>query len=129
VAVVWFTLGADARPRIRAAFGDARGEHFGPAIEVASGAALGRVDAAFDARGGLLVSWLDNGAPSASWRLARVDPRAGVTAEEQVVPVERGRESGFARLARSGDAVYFAYTRAGDPPEVRVHRVGWTAGE
>jgi hypothetical protein len=129
VAVVWFTLGSDAEPRVRAAFGDARGERFGPAVEVASGATLGRVDAVFDVQGRLLVAWLSDGATEGSWRLSRVDPRAGVLAEEELAAVDRGRDSGFPRLARAGREVYLAYTATGGSPEVRVHRVGWYDAE
>jgi hypothetical protein len=129
VAVVWFTLGGDAEPRVRAAFGDARGARFGPAIEVASGATLGRVDAVFDAQGRLLVAWLADGASEGSWRLSRVDPSAGVLAEEELAVVDRGRDSGFPRLARAGPEVYFAYTATGEPRGVRVHRVGWYGAE
>jgi hypothetical protein len=118
--VAWFTLGSEGAARVRCATSGDGGRSFSAPIEVAGGAALGRVDAVFDAQGRLAVLWLEAQGFDAEWRIARIGDEGRAGASEPVAPASGDRSSGFARLVRDGDRLLVAWTSAGDPPRVKV---------
>jgi hypothetical protein len=119
VAVAWFTAAQDD-PRVLLALAGDAGESFRPPIRVDDGEPIGRVDVLLVPGGGALVSWMER--PTAEgdglirYRLVGVDGR--LTESRTAGVTTPARQSGFPRMARSGDRVAIAWTRGG--PETRV---------
>jgi len=120
VGVAWFTLGADGGARVLAAVSGEGGRSFGAPVVLARGPVQGRVDAAFDAGGALVVTWLEAEGESGAWKLARLDPREGLRPAETLVATRASRDAGVARLARCGDTLLLAYTATDGSPQVAV---------
>jgi thiol-disulfide isomerase/thioredoxin len=130
VAVAWYTYAED-RPRVRLAFSNDAGATFGAPLEVdgptGGRAPLGRVDVALEEDGAALVSWLASQREEASLLVRRLtaDGRKG----QELLATKTGadRQSGFPRMERMGDALYFAWTVAGTPSQVRALRLPVTS--
>ena len=125
VGVAWFTMGADAQARVLAVLSTDGGRSFGAPRLLARGPVQGRVDAAIDSGGLLVVTWLETTSEESAWKVARLDPRRDVAAAEVVIATHSSREAGVARVARSGEALLFAHTDGLDPPRVAVHELRW----
>jgi hypothetical protein len=129
VAVAWFTASNDT-PRVRLAFSEDAGASFSAPVQIDDGDPVGRVDVRLLDDGSAVVSWIERLEDGAEIRLRRVsaDGRPGTAA---VIAASSGeRASGFPRIARTGDALVFAWTEPGDPTTVRTARmplpaVGW----
>lgn len=127
VAVAWYTY-AGARPRVLLAFSEDGGEVFSPPIEVDAPrgrrAPVGRVDMVLQEGGEAIVSWLASDREQAVW-LARRVRRDGQAAPELTLASTRaGRESGFPRIERAGDALVALWTDTSTPvPHLRARRV------
>jgi hypothetical protein len=118
VVVAWFT--APDLPRVRIAFSADGGRSFGSPIEVASGSIAGRVDVLLLPDGRAVVSWLTD-VPGAEEIRAQPFTQAGPVGSAVVVArTGVGRSSGFPRMAVAGNGLLIAWTRAGEPPQVRV---------
>lgn len=132
VAVAWFTgapLSADAernaireageRGRVLAAFSDDGGASFGEPVRVDDGEAMGRVHLALLDDGSALVTWLERVEGAAEVRVRHVDP-TGVGSATSITGTDAQRASGFPRMARSEDRIFFAWTEPGERPRVRT---------
>lgn len=119
VAVAWFT-GADDAPRVQVAFSDDAGRAFGAPIVVSEGAPLGRVDVALLEGGAALVSWLERAEEGADVRARTVHPDGTLGPAVTVAETSPARASGFPRLVRSADRIFFAWTEAGEPSRLRT---------
>ena len=118
LAVAWFT--APDRPRMRLAFSDDAGRTFTTPVEVASGDVAGRVDVVLLDDGRAVVSWLQQSPAGAEIR-ARPFTRDGPAGPAVVVGgTSVHRSTGFPQMVRAGDGLMFAWTDAGDPPQVRT---------
>jgi hypothetical protein len=122
VALAWFTA-AKNTPRVKVAFSADAGATFGNHVVVDEGQPAGRVAAVMLADGSALVSWLERtGGDTASVRVRRVTPDGQAGRVVTVAASSAARASGFPRMVRSGDRVYFAWTLPGRPSAVRVAR-------
>lgn len=132
VAVAWFTgapLSADAerdavrqageRGRVLAAFSDDAGATFGEPVRVDDGEAMGRVHLALLDDGSALVTWLERVEGAAEVRVRHVDTD-GVGAATAITGTDAQRASGFPRMARVDDRLFFAWTEPGERPRVRT---------
>ncbi len=118
VAIAWFT-GSGGEPKVFQSFSEDGGERFGEPVRVDQGAPAGRVDIEM-VEGGALVVWLERVGENAEIR-ARFFSLDGAATEPYVVtPTSAARQSGFPRVARSGDEMIFAWTEVGDAGGVRV---------
>ena len=118
VAVAWFT--APDQPRIRLAFSDDAGRTFAAPLEVDAGRVAGRVDLLLLDDPRAVVSWLVETASGAEIRV-QLWTRTGAVGPPLIVGssgVDRG--SGFPRMARTGDALLFAWTEGDAAPAVRT---------
>lgn len=126
VAVAWYTY-ADSTHRVRAAFSDDSGASFGAPIEVdapqGSRAPLGRVSIALTDDGGAVVGLLASDREDARVLLRRVSPDGALGAELRVGAQRTGRDAGFPRLARSGDALVVIWTEPGPTSRLRAAEV------
>jgi len=121
VVAAWFTIAHD-QPSVRVAFSNNGGRTFAPFVEADEGEPLGRVDIVLLPSGHALLVWLESPAEGASTlRARRVHPDGGMDASFVVTETSADRASGFPRLARVGDDVYFAWTQI--DAETDGHRV------
>ncbi len=120
VALAWFT-GEGNSPRVQVAFSSDAGATFGPPARIDEGEALGRVDVVLLADGSALVCWMEGGArEGGANKVRRVAPDGTPGPVAIISRVDVSRSSGFPRMARLGDTVYFAWTQFGKPSRVRT---------
>jgi hypothetical protein len=120
VAVAWFT--APDVPRVRVAFSNDAGRSFAPAVEVASGEVIGRVDVVLLDDGRAVVSWMRRSGEVAEI-VARPFDRNGAAGVEAVIASSTvQRSSGFPQMLRAGEQLLFAWTDSSDPQRVRTAR-------
>ena len=118
VVVAWFT--APDRPRVRVAFSRDGGRTFTPPIDVAVGALSGRVDTVLLPDGRAVVSWLADTPGSAEIRAQIFTPSGPAGAAVTVARTDVARSSGFPQMVAADGGLLFAWTRTGDPPQVRT---------
>jgi hypothetical protein len=136
VAVAWFTgapldaaadrqqvrqAGSDGR--VLAAFSSDAGATFGEPIRVDDGGAMGRVDLVMHDDGTALVSWVERVEGVAEIRVRPVSPD-GAGPVTAITSTAAERSSGFPRMVRWEDRVFFAWTEAGDEPKIRTAVTG-----
>jgi hypothetical protein len=119
VAVAWFT-GANDTPHVKLSFSDNAAATFASPIQIDDGEASGRVDVLLLPDGSALVCWMSGNAEGGAIKVrhARADGTLGPPAV--VAQTDISRSSGFPRMARLGDDVYFAWTEFGKPSRVRT---------
>ena len=113
----WFTA-ADDTPRVKVAFSSDGGKSFGRPTRIDSGSPVGRVDVILLPDDAALVSWLELTARGEEYRIRRVEPDGPEHQSLTLAVTRSGRTSGFPRMARSGNEIYFAWTQAIDLPAV-----------
>jgi hypothetical protein len=118
-AVAWFTAAADT-PRVMIAFATDAGASFGRAIRVDDGEPTGRVDVLLLDRETALVSWLEQAGEAAEIRVRRVRASGEAGRSSVVSRSSAARASGFPRMARSGDSIFFAWTDPSGEGQVRT---------
>jgi hypothetical protein len=118
VVVAWFT--AADKPRVRLAFSDDGGRTFLDPIEVAAGKVAGRVDVVLLADGRAVDSWLEDSTGSAEIRARPFSADGPAGAVAVIAHSEVARSSGFPQMVPVDDALLFAWTRPGDPPQVQA---------
>ena len=115
----WFTA-PNERQRVYVVFSDDGGATFGNAIAVDDGKPVGRVDVVMLDDSTAVVSWLEQTPAGAEIRARRV-PRHGKPGPSvKIADTSAARAAGFARLARSGGNVWFAWTEHGKDSK-RIH--------
>ena len=120
-ALAWFTAAGDV-PRVNVAFSADAGRTFGPPHAVDLGHPTGRVDVVMLSDGGALVSWIEGkGEGDAAGIYARRVTASGAMSEPTLVqPTTVARASGYPRMVRVGEALFFAWTEAGETRRVRT---------
>jgi hypothetical protein len=121
VAVAWFTAAQDTA-RVRVAFSDDDGASFTPPLRVDDGDPIGRVDVVMLDDGSALVSWLERTEDGAEVRVRSVNRTGRLTPAQTVAASEAARASGFPRMTRLGDEVWFAWTMPGERSQVHLAR-------
>ena len=111
VSVAWYTA-AQNRPRIQVVFSSDGGETFGRPVQVDSGNPSGRVDAIVLPDGAMLVSWLEMTARGEEFRVRRVQPNGVQDQPIRLAVTRGGRTSGFPRMVRKRNEVYFVRVKA-----------------
>ncbi|MBA2702221.1 MAG: exo-alpha-sialidase [Blastocatellia bacterium] len=119
VAVAWYT-GANDSPHVKAAFSNDAGATFGQPVQVDDGETLGRVDVLLLPDGSALVCWLSGTAEGGAIKVRRVQADGSVGPPAVIAKTDISRSSGFPRMARLGDEVFFAWTEFGKPSYVRT---------
>jgi hypothetical protein len=119
VAVAWYTEAGDS-PRVQLAFSGDAGASFGPPVRVDDGEAMGRVDVVMLADGSTLVCWMAGGAEGGANKVRRVGTDGTLGPVAVIARTNVSRSSGFPRMARLGDTVYFAWTQFGKPSQVHT---------
>lgn len=124
VAVAWFTFAAQ-KGRVQLVFSEDGGKSFGAPVRIDAGSPAGRVDVEWLSESAVLVSWLEQ-TEGTSGEIRARSVRVDGTAEPAflVARTTSGRLSGFPRMARRGDEVFFAWTDASlSRTQVRVAKM------
>lgn len=129
VALVWFSVGPDARGRVLCALSDDDGRTFDRRLALDEDNPLGRVDTVFATLGAshVYVAWLASRDGKAVWQGARFDHENlehGV-ARAEIAPADSGRPSGFIRLAPLKHEIYCTFVEDGEPARVALRIFGW----
>lgn len=119
VVVGWFTSAGDT-PQVKVAFSNDAGATFSSPIQVDDGEASGRVDALLLPDGSALVCWLAGNAEGGAIKVRRVRADGTLGPAADIAKTDISRSSGFPRMARLGNEVYFAWTEFGKPSRVRT---------
>ena len=115
VALAWFTAAQDT-PRIKLSFSTDEGQSFGAPVQIDGG----RLDTILLQDGSALVSWIEKTDDEAETRVRRVHPDGTPDASSVVAATSAARASGVPRMARDGNAVYIAWTEAGQPSSIHT---------
>lgn len=119
VAVAWFT-GADNSSHVKIAFSDDAGATFSKPIQVDDGESVGRVDTVLLSDGSALVCWMSGNTDGGAIKVRRVKVDGTLGPAAVIATTDISRSSGFPRMVRRGDAVFFAWTQFGTPSRVRT---------
>jgi len=119
VAVAWYT-GEGNDPRVQIAFSSDAGATFSKSTRVDDGDVMGRVDVVMLRDGSALVCWMSGTKESGANKVRRVRPDGALGPIAVISESDISRASGFPRMARLGDTVYFAWTQFGKPSRVRT---------
>ena len=120
VVAAWFTM-LEEEPVVQVAFSTDGGEAFSQPRRIDAGLPLGRVDVVMLPSRDALVVWLETTkSGEATIRARHVGQRGGMDASFVVAETSAKRASGFPRLAQVRDQLFFAWTDAGEKPQVRV---------
>lgn len=119
VAVAWYT-GVGGTPQVRVAFSTDAGKTFGDPIQVDHGATQGRVDVLLLPDKSALVCWLSGTPEGGEIKVRRVQPNGSIGPPAVIAKTDISRSSGFPRMARLGDKVFFAWTEFGRPSRIKT---------
>ena len=121
VAVAWFT-DVEKHPEVRVRFSNDSAKTFGKTIRVDDGASAGRVDIVLVDADTAAVSWLkvDDKSAEIRWRMVHRDGTR--MPSRRLARTLASRSSGFPRMERLGNDLFFAWTEAGKPPRVQTAR-------
>jgi len=119
VAIAWFTAVGD-EGHVYAAFSSNADETFGPPVRIDDVGAVGRVDVELLPDGSAAITWIEFADQRSTFRIRRAERNGSRSASLAVSAIASGRSSGYPRLARRGNELIFAWTEAGDRPQVRT---------
>jgi hypothetical protein len=109
VALAWFTAEGD-KPRAQVAFSMDAGKTFGSPIRVDEFRSLGRVDTVILDDGSAVVMWIEFLETGSELRARGVHPDGRREPFVTVTATSSDRQSGYARMVRSGNDLVFAWT-------------------
>jgi hypothetical protein len=125
VVTAWFTAAQD-RGRAYVAFSADAGVTFAKPVAIDEGKPVGRLDVVLLDRDSALVTWLEQTPSGAEIRARRVRANGRVDAAVKIADSTTARAAGFARIARSGGDVYFAWTeQSATSKRIHVARGRW----
>lgn len=113
VAVAWFTAGTDGKPRALVALSRDRGERFSAPRRLDDGRPSGRLDLVFADPKTLVVTWLELGEETASWRARTIVTKGRRLGPSLTLATAGGqRGDGFLRTVALKEGVLAAWTDA-----------------
>jgi len=119
VVAAWFTM-RNSEAVVQVAFSQDGGATFSDPRRIDEGQALGRVDVVLLPSGGALVVWMETTKTGEASILARRVGEGEMEPSFQVAAASANRSSGFPRVARVQNTLYFAWTDAGEVSRVRL---------
>ena len=119
IVVAWFT-GVGGTPHVKSAFSTDAGATFGNPIQVDDGETQGRVDVLLLPDKSALVCWLSGTPEGGEIKVRRVQPNGSLGPPAVIAKTDISRSSGFPRMARLGNEVFFAWTEFGKPSRIRM---------
>jgi hypothetical protein len=128
VAVAWYTDAGDAA-RVKVAFSEDAGVTFSGPVQVDDGDAMGRVDVLVMLDGSALVCWMSGTTEGGAIKARRVRTDGALGPVSVVAKTDVSRSSGFPRMARLGEDIYFAWTEFAKPTRVHTATARIRSGE
>ena len=122
VVAAWFTMQGE-KSVVRVAFSSDGGATFSAPQRIDQGQAVGRVDVVLLPARDALVTWMETTNSGEASILARRVGRNHLDVPFHVAATSAKRASGFPRVARLHDTLYFAWTDAVEPPQVRLAKL------
>ncbi len=119
VALAWFTAEGD-RPRVNVAFSDDGGATWGAPIRVDEAKSLGRVDTVLLDDGRAVVLWMEHLDSGSELRARIVAPNGTRDSYITVASMTANRQSGYARMVRSGHDLIFAWVSNNPTSQVKT---------
>jgi hypothetical protein len=110
--VAWFTSKNDIG-QAYAAFSSDAGRSWGPPIRLDDAGSLGRVGVVLLDDGSAVASWIEVTDQQAQFRIRHLDRSGAKSAAATVAIVSKSVTSGYQRMARLGDELFFAWTERG----------------
>ncbi|MGI9543481.1 MAG: sialidase family protein [Cyclobacteriaceae bacterium] len=110
VAVAWFT-GANNKNQAKLAFSSDGGASFGPPIQIDEGKPLGRMDLLMLEDHSVMVTWMEGKDQGAEIRASQITPGGNKKASFTIAQNSESRASGFPRMSRDQDRIYWAWTQ------------------
>lgn len=120
VAASWFTMEGEDSARVYVAFSDDCGKSFGSPTRVDLGASLGRVDICLVDQSRACVVWLQPDKGETKIMMRVVTPDGKTSNPISVGRTSADRESGFPRIAYTGERIIIAWTDPSAGPRVRA---------
>lgn len=119
VALAWFTM-SEEKPQVKVAFSSNSGEKFSEPIRVDEGNPIGRVDIVMISKNEALVSWLEQKEEGAAVKLVQVNDKEIVGKKNTITESKASRQSGFPRMVRNGNQIFFAWTHVDEKTNVKT---------
>ena len=107
VAIAWYTE-ADDKPRVQVVFSSDAGTTFTKPVKVNTGDTLGYASTALNSDGGAFVSWIEEGAKSAS-SMVRLVSAAGVPGPALKIAEGPRTSLGYPKIVRAGSDTWVAW--------------------
>ncbi len=118
----WFT-GAQERGRAYVAFSGDGGMTFAKPVRIDDGKPIGRLDVVLLDEATALVTWLEQTGTGGEIRARRVGNDGKAEASMKIAESSTARAAGFARIARVGRDVFFAWTgQSADGKRIHIAR-------
>jgi hypothetical protein len=119
VALAWFTAQGD-QPRVLVAFSNDAGRTWGAPVRVDEARSLGRVDAVMLDDGSAVVMWMEHLESGSELRARVVHPTGKREPFITVTSMTADRQSGHARMVRSGRELVFAWVATKPTMQVKT---------
>ena len=119
VALAWFTAEGD-RPRVQVAFSTDAGKTWGQPIRVDEQQSLGRVDLVMLDNGSAVVMWIEHLEAGSELRARMVHPTGRRDPFMTITSMTSDRQSGHARMVRSGNELVFAWVATTPTMQVKT---------
>jgi hypothetical protein len=119
VALAWFTAQGD-QPRVQVAFSNDAGKTWGPPVRVDEARSLGRVDSILLDNGSAVVMWMEHLDTGSELRARVVHPNGTREPFMTVSSMTADRQSGHARMVRSGNELVFAWVATRPTMQVKT---------
>jgi hypothetical protein len=119
VALAWFTAEGD-RPRVNVAFSDDGGTTWGGPIRVDEVKSLGRVDTVLLDDGRAVVLWMEHLDRGSELRARIVASNGTREPHVTIASMAANRQSGYARMVRSGNDLVFAWVSNNPTSQVKT---------
>jgi len=122
VVAAWYTMLGE-KSAVQVAFSSDGGATFSAPQRIDEGQALGRVDVILLPGRDALVTWMETTNTGEASILARRLGKSRMDAPFHVAATSAKRASGFPRVVRLHDTLYFAWTDATEPAQVRLAKL------
>ncbi|HVT02442.1 MAG TPA: sialidase family protein [Thermoanaerobaculia bacterium] len=122
VAVAWFSAPSN-QGKVLVAFSSTSGRSFRSPIRIDGGRPVGRVDIVTLNDGSALVTWLESGVDSGKVMARRVWPDGKLGPPLAIADSSVARSSGFPRMVRVENEVFFSWTDSGKPGRIRLSKL------
>jgi len=113
LAIAWYTA-ADGKSKINFAYSSNGGKNIDDPVRIDDGKPIGRVDIVMLEDGSSVVCWVEDTGLGGEIRVKQINSQGEEIRAFVLAKTELARSSGFPRMTRSGDQVYFAWRDVSD---------------